>query len=59
MAAIQFIIIMFIIGYFLKDLAKFLVVGLLVFFVLQNGWNIIPMAFSLLVNFIDIIKGAL
>lgn len=59
MTMITYVIIMCIIGYFLKDLLMVLLLGLLVFIIMQNGLDVVPLAADHLVNFIDSVRGAL
>lgn len=59
MAIITFAVIMCIIGYLLKDFLEVVLIGIFVFLIMQNGWDIVPMAMNHIVNFIDSVRGTL
>ena len=59
MPILAYVIIMFIVGFFLKDLIKFVLIGLAIYFVISYGWNIIPLLFNMLMGLIEMVKVAL
>lgn len=59
MSVLAYVIIMFITGFFLKDLIKFVLIGLLIYFFMNYGWSIIPMLFDGLMRIIETAKVAL
>ena len=59
MSVLTYVIIMFISGFFFKDLIKFVLIGLLIYFFMSYGWSIIPMLFNGLMRLIETVKVAL
>lgn len=59
MSIFAYLVIMFIMGYFLKDLLKFIIVGTVILLIMKFGWGIVPVAFNFLMGLVDVVKGAL
>lgn len=56
---IGFIILMFFIGYILRDLLKIIVIGVLALLIFTQGWDTFGFLFNIVVGLINTVKEAL